>query len=608
MIVNLRLKLTTAAVFAAVAMTVRASAAESVPGFALERFAPPPGDALWSVPAPWVGGHLVPRFGVTFDYAHQPFRIDVNGIVNVVSAQGVLRSSASLALWNRVLVAADVPVAIVQGGQQPPLDGTDFHPPSSPAMGDIRFDLRGRIFGEFHSPFQLGLTASMYVPTGSKNAYAGDGAPRVAFSAALGGRTGRTVGFLWGASGGVLFRAATSQTMITLGAGAAITFLDERIQVGPELLLVRRVAGDGLTITNVNPQSTDTSVELLFGAKARLWDGLFLGAAGGPSPVLDVGTPIARFVTMIGWAPLPAREERPAQRQKLTDDRDGDGIRDDVDACPDTKGELQSDPSKDGCPLADRDGDRVLDTDDACPGAAGIRSADPIKNGCPKDSDGDDIHDGVDACPNRKGIESTDPKRNGCPPDRDGDGVTDASDACPEVAGPSSVDLKWNGCPDDPDGDGIRGPDDACPREKGASDQEPRQNGCPKLVRVTQDEILLKTKIRFRIDGRRKSETIDRVSADLMTEIRDVIEQHPEIQKIEVQGHTDDAGTEAYNLKLSQDRADAVRQWLIDAGIPAEKLVAKGYGLWKPLADNRVNIGRTKNRRVQFIILERKAR
>jgi outer membrane protein OmpA-like peptidoglycan-associated protein len=91
-----------------------------------------------------------------------------------------------------------------------------------------------------------------------------------------------------------------------------------------------------------------------------------------------------------------------------------------------------------------------------------------------------------------------------------------------------------------------------------------------------------------------------------MKEIRDAIIQHPEIVKIEVQGHTDDMGTEEYNQRLSQERAEAVRQWLIDAGVPADKLVAKGYGMSRPLADNRMRPGRTKNRRVQFVILEKR--
>jgi outer membrane protein OmpA-like peptidoglycan-associated protein len=267
---------------------------------------------------------------------------------------------------------------------------------------------------------------------------------------------------------------------------------------------------------------------------------------------------------------------------------------------------MQSDPTKDGCPIADKDKDGIPDVDDACPAEAGPKSTDPTKNGCPIDTDGDGVPDTADACPKVAGVKSADPKKNGCPPDKDGDGVPDALDACPDVAGVKSADPKLNGCPDDPDGDGIKGAADACPLEKGPPDPDPAQNGCPKYVRVHGDEILFSAQIQFRPNGFRKSETVAPVSEELMKEIRDVIIKHPEISKLEVQGHTDDNGGEEYNLKLSQERADAVRSWLIAAGIPAEKLVAKGYGFWKPVADNRVNAGRVRNRRVQFVILEKK--
>jgi len=85
----------------------------------------------------------------------------------------------------------------------------------------------------------------------------------------------------------------------------------------------------------------------------------------------------------------------------------------------------------------------------------------------------------------------------------------------------------------------------------------------------------------------------------------EILSAYPSIKKIEVQGHTDDSGDTDFNMTLSQQRADAVRQWLINAGIKADKLVAKGYGSTVPIADNRIREGRQKNRRVAFIVTER---
>jgi outer membrane protein OmpA-like peptidoglycan-associated protein len=581
-----------------------AVAQTKTPGFALDRFDPSvPVDPFFGVGSPSVGGHLVPRGMVEFEYGSRPLQVE-NGAMstNVVSAQGYLHAGLSLPLWNRLLLSVDVPVAVVDTGTSPMVSGLNYHSPSSASIGDVRLGVRGRFYGGLRAPFQIGLGGAVFLPTGSPDGYTGQGAARGTVDILLGGRAGKGIGLVWSASVGTMLEGARIDPFLRYGAGAALVIGEDRIQVGPEFYgstLLGSVAawtmGKGFTV------GSKTEIEILGGAKARLWSGLFLGAAAGGAPTSSaVGAPGFRVLGTASWAPLT--EER---RKVSSQDRDGDGIADDVDACPDQKGELQNDPAKDGCPIADRDHDGVPDVDDACPTDPGPRNADPTKNGCPPDTDDDGIPDTQDACPNVKGIKSADPKKNGCPPDSDGDGVPDPVDACPDVPGVKSADPKWNGCPDDPDGDGIKGPADACPYEKGAADPDPKKNGCPRYVRLDQGEIKILTQIQFKKNGFNRRDTISPLSDALMKEIRDVITEHPEISKIEVQGHTDDDGTEKYNMRLSQERAEAVKQWLIENGISATKLVAKGYGFTRPLADNRVKTGRDVNRRVQFLILER---
>jgi OOP family OmpA-OmpF porin len=599
---------------AAFALASRGAVAETkVTGFALDQFEPAPvGDALFGVPSPWVGGHLVPRAMLTFDFASRPFHLNLAGQkepINIVASQGFLRLDASLALWDRLLVSADMPVAVVQSGQDPGLPGINFHPPSSPSAGDLRLGLRGRLFGAYRDPFQVGLGSYLFVPTGSPDAYAGEGAVRGGFHLLLGGRLGDSLALVWSAAGGVMLRGSGKPHTLTFGAGAALSIAHDLLQVGPELYGATQFGGSPFSIPNTEIRArAGTNLEVLFGLKVRVLRGLFAGAAAGPAPLGAIGSPTFRVVASLGWAPPPERAERAPEKTPIAviRDRDDDGIRDDTDACPDVKGELQSDPTKDGCPLADRDKDGILDVEDACPGTPGQRSADATRNGCPPDTDEDGFADAADACPKEKGVASADPRKNGCPADRDGDGVADAADACPDTVGPKSGDPKWNGCPDDPDGDGVKGPSDACPKDKGVADPDPTQNGCPKLARLVNNEIVIKQQVQFNVYGKSRSDTVAPVSKDLMNEIRDVIIHHPEIVKIEVQGHTDDSGDDAYNQRLSEERAQAVRQWLIDAGIPADKLVAKGYGYTKPLADNRIRQGRQQNRRVQFVIVEKK--
>ncbi|HEY8042128.1 MAG TPA: thrombospondin type 3 repeat-containing protein [Polyangiaceae bacterium] len=184
-----------------------------------------------------------------------------------------------------------------------------------------------------------------------------------------------------------------------------------------------------------------------------------------------VGVPTFRAVVAAGWAP---RDH----------DRDHDGIPDEYDECPDLAEDRDGIQDQDGCPEDDADGDGILDDQDACPTVPGVWWNDPKKNGCPApDTDGDGVPDPVDACPAVKGIESDDPKKNGCPAekqDRDNDGIPDDADKCPDQAEDKDGNEDFDGCPDpDDDGDGIPDKDDACPRAKGEPSTDPTRNGCP---------------------------------------------------------------------------------------------------------------------------------
>jgi OmpA-OmpF porin, OOP family len=597
---------------AALALSARGAVAQKVtkvPGFALDQFDPAPaGDVFFGVPSPSVGGHFMPRALLVVDYAARPFHLNLDDRsepVNIVANQSFLRLDASLALWDRLLVSADMPIAVAQSGKDPKLPGIDFHPSSSAAAGDLRLGLRARLLGANRGLLQVGLGSYLFLPTGSPDAYTGEGAVRGAFQVLAGGRFGSSLALLWNAAAGVTLRGSDNPHTFTFGAGAALSLADDFLQIGPELYGSTALGGSPFSIPGTEIKaSTSTNFEILIGAKLRLFKGLTAGVAAGPGPSGAIGAPGIRAVALAGWAPLP---EPPVEKKPVVvGDRDSDGIRDDIDACPEVKGELQADASKDGCPPSDRDNDGVLDTEDACPNSPGERSADATKTGCPSDADEDGIYDTADACPNEKGVKSADAKQNGCPSDRDADGIADSVDTCPDAKGPKTDNPKWNGCPDDADGDGVKGEKDACPNDKGPPSPDPKQNGCPKLARVVDNEIVMKQQVQFQVYGKHRSDTVSPVSKALMNEIRDAITQHPEIAKIEVQGHTDDSGDEEFNQRLSQERADAVRQWLIDAGIPADKLVAKGYGYTKPLGDNRIRQGRQQNRRVQFVIIEKK--
>jgi outer membrane protein OmpA-like peptidoglycan-associated protein len=181
-------------------------------------------------------------------------------------------------------------------------------------------------------------------------------------------------------------------------------------------------------------------------------------------------------------------------------------------------------------------------------------------------------------------------------PDRDGDGVPDSLDRCPDDPGPAELD----GCPDR-DGDGIPDIDDKCPDVPGLA----KYDGCPPppdlpAVEIETSHLSLKDAINF--DTAR--DTIRPDSEHIVNEIATVLKAHPELTRIRVEGHTDSVGGRAYNLDLSWRRARSVVRALVQGGIAAGRLVAEGYGFDRPVAPNATALGRAKNRRVEFTILE----
>jgi outer membrane protein OmpA-like peptidoglycan-associated protein len=269
-------------------------------------------------------------------------------------------------------------------------------------------------------------------------------------------------------------------------------------------------------------------------------------------------------------------------------DTDGDGIPDNEDACPNDPGPKETQ----GCPIAkDTDGDGIPDDIDRCPLDPEDKDGFQDEDGCPDaDNDGDGIVDKVDACPNEPGpIEN-----RGCPIfDRDGDGVPDDVDKCPDVPGP----VENQGCPDvDTDGDGIVDRLDKCPDKFGAP-----PDGCPKiytLIEVKREKIEIKQQVHFATAKWRVLPD----SFPLLDQVVQALSDFPKI-RVTIEGHTDNVGGDASNLKLSQSRAEAVRDYLVAKGVAPDRLQAVGYGLTKPIASNKTTKGKAQNRRTEFRIV-----
>jgi len=220
----------------------------------------------------------------------------------------------------------------------------------------------------------------------------------------------------------------------------------------------------------------------------------------------------------------------------------------------------------------------------------------PWKCVCEVDSDGDGIDDSKDKCPGTPSGAVVD--KNGCPDDADGDGVVDGIDRCPGTPAGAKVDSQ--GCPSDSDNDGVYDGIDRCPNTPAGAKVD--ETGCPAEVKKFLDTGLISsTDIMFDFN----KATLKPESKAALDKIGNVLIQAPDL-KIEIGGHTDAKGSDKYNLKLSDERAKAVHDYLEKnfSQINPDNLVSKGYGESKPVTSNDSDEGRTKNRRVEFKILK----
>jgi outer membrane protein OmpA-like peptidoglycan-associated protein len=263
-------------------------------------------------------------------------------------------------------------------------------------------------------------------------------------------------------------------------------------------------------------------------------------------------------------------------------DRDADSVLDNMDTCPDIAGAIENN----GCPWKDTDGDGVTDNIDKCQEVAG----DPANEGCPwPDTDGDGVLDNVDKCPDVFGPVDN----NGCPfGDRDGDGVLDNDDRCPDIAGPKEN----QGCPwPDTDGDGLFDHVDDCPRTPGP----PENRGCP-VIEQKEQEVLNTAFSNLEFESGK--DIIKPTSYASLDNLAELLVKKTNY-KLKISGHTDNVGKPDLNMKLSEKRSRAVEAYLRMEGVNASQFTVVWFGQTKPAYPNNTPEGRQKNRRVEMEVI-----
>lgn len=259
------------------------------------------------------------------------------------------------------------------------------------------------------------------------------------------------------------------------------------------------------------------------------------------------------------------------------------------------------------CRPKDLDEDTIMDNVDQCPNAAETFNDYKDEDGCPeKDSDNDGLYDDQDSCITVPEDKDNFQDEDGCPEyDNDKDGVVDVTDKCPNEPEDYDGFQDEDGCPEetgDTDGDGILDDVDMCVKEPETINTYMDEDGCPdqapRGVRVTKTSIEINEKIYFQTG---KAIILPK-SYDILNSVAQAMKDYGGI-RVEIQGHTDSDGSASYNLKLSDKRAKAVKDYLAQQGVSDSRLESKGYGETSPIAENTTEDGKEKNRRVEFRIL-----
>jgi outer membrane protein OmpA-like peptidoglycan-associated protein len=586
--------------------------------FSTNRFYPAPGPGnYFMVDGAGVGGHMTPSLGLFIDYAHRPFVIadtdcDENGencevgdnTTDIVKYQLTFTPMATLTLFQRLQLGLVVPLVQTSGasdsyiveGPMGMTENVEIAGGDAFGVGDPRVSAKVRLLGSGSEGFSLAAGAWVGIPLGNATA---EGANI--------GDEGLTAG------GHVIGEIKVGKLSLGANAGGVYRPKSQLLstEVGPELTWgagagfqatsLLRVIGEVTGATQFTDQLDENPIEGRAGAE--LTQGDFAILLGGGVGILS-GTGVPVFRVFAGAAYRPAGL-----------DADGDGIADKEDGCPTEKEDPDGYLDDDGCPDADNDGDGIPDAADKCPNVPEDPDGMNDQDGCPDlDNDGDGIEDGYDSCPTEPEDMDGDRDEDGCPEDdRDRDGIPDALDKCPNDPEDTDGFGDEDGCPEsDFDGDGIPDEDDQCPEQPENLNGKEDEDGCPEAgelppppapvteIRVTCDKIEFPGKVQYKSG----SAVIQASSHELLLQIAEVMRTAKHIKKLRVEGHTDDSGNDAKNLKLSEQRAASVMKFLTDAGIEAARLESQGFGETAPITPNKTKAGREANRRVEFMIIE----
>ena len=390
---------------AAIAAWSTHAAAQTAPGFALDRFEPSETGSEWFANDTLdIRGNWRPALGVVADLGYKPYVLenpDGSENTSIVTEQFFLHIGGSLVLFDRLRLGVSLPIAISQSGSANGgvVNGQQIVDPGGAGVGDLRLAADLRLFGNYGDAFTLGFGARVWFPTGDTQKLLGDGDFRIGPHVSVAGDLGAIA---YAASVGVIYRGndqsfaghpTGSAAWCRLRAGRRRAARSTRSSSSAPSCRVKhhrlRLERGGLRWAH------DPTCSLLGGAHYSAGDFRF-GLGAGPGLSHAAGTAAFRGLLSVEYAPgVPPPPPPPPE--------------------PAPEPVIPPPPVLEPPPPSDRDHDGIVDTEDACPDVPGVRTDDPKTNGCPSDRDHDGIPDTVDACPDVPWPGEHDPTKNGVP-------------------------------------------------------------------------------------------------------------------------------------------------------------------------------------------------
>ncbi|MEM1347884.1 MAG: OmpA family protein [Myxococcota bacterium] len=521
------------------------------------------------------------------NYASEPLVEAIPGqedgeelVTPIVDQQLALHVLAGIGVADLAQIDVAFPVYIVNDGA---LNGEDF---GGATIGDLAIRGKGEFLRLEDGPLPIGVggLVELTFPTGDDEEFVGEqgltATPKLLVDATYGSA-------LFVVNAGARIRQSDRIRDIEVGpefvygAGTEVAFLDGLLAIAGELN-----GRSGFT-PNTSP------LEGVLGIKLRTPGGVTVSSGAGGGLAAGAGSTEFRAFIGVGFDSSKFAGIEPGPDP--TADSDVDGVPDLSDGCVAEPEDLDGFEDDDGCPDLDNDGDGIPDATDTCPDEAGAAGLE----GCPvRDADGDGVADSDDGCPDEAEDVDGYKDEDGCPDlDNDGDGIPDAEDAAPDAAEDMDGFEDEDGKPElDNDGDGIADTEDKCVNEAETYNGNDDEDGCPdgkETVVITETEIRILEKVFF--DGGKA--TISAKSFGLLNTVATVLKQNPRITGLRIEGHTDDRGKDESNMKLSTERAEAVRKYLVEKDIAPERLEAKGFGETKPRCADIPEL--TKTRRLE---------